>query len=41
MGQKHYYFRIGRDLYWLAVAPQAAQAGLEQLVANGLKVAVQ
>ena len=38
MGQQHYYFRLGRDLYWLAIAPSAAQAGLEELIANGLRV---
>lgn len=39
MGQKHYYFRIGRDLYWLAVAPAAADASLDELVSNGLRTA--
>ena len=38
MGQQHYYFRIGRDLYWLAIAPSLAQAGLGELIANGLRV---
>ena len=39
MGQKHFYFLVGGDLYWLAIAPDLAQAGLNELVANALAVA--
>ena len=37
MGQKHYYFRVGRDLYWLAIDPEPAQAGLQELVDNAVQ----
>lgn len=39
MGQKHYYFRAGTDLYWLAVIPERASTALGELVANALEVA--
>jgi hypothetical protein len=41
MGQKHYYFRVGRDLYWLAVIPGSAEAALGELLANAREVAAQ
>ncbi len=39
MGQKHYYFRVGRDLYWLAIEPGLGDAGLRELVESGLQAA--
>jgi hypothetical protein len=39
MGQKHYYFRVGRDLYWLAMVPSSGEAALGELVANAREVA--
>jgi hypothetical protein len=39
MGQKHYYFRVGRDLYWLAVDPASAETALDELLANAREVA--
>ncbi len=32
MGQTHYYFLVGTDLYWLAVDPEQAEAILDELV---------
>ena len=32
MGQTHYYFLVGTDLYWLAVDPDQAEAILDELV---------
>lgn len=34
MGQTHYYFLVGSDLYWLAVDPAAAEAVLAELLAS-------
>jgi hypothetical protein len=31
MGQTHYYFRVGTDLYWLAVDPEQAEDALDEL----------
>jgi hypothetical protein len=31
MGQTHYYFLVGTDLYWLAVDPDQAEAVLDEL----------
>lgn len=39
MGQKHYYFRVDKDLYWLAIAPRLGDVGLRELVATGLRAA--
>jgi hypothetical protein len=39
MGQKHYYFRVANDLYWLGIEPALGQQGLEELVRNAKKVA--
>ncbi len=38
MGQKHYYFVAGADLYWLAVAPDLAQPALAELVESAVAV---
>ena len=35
MGQKHYYFLIGSDLYWLAIDPGLGPSGLDELVRFG------
>lgn len=35
MGQKHFYYLSGRDLYWLAIEPGRAQTGLRELVIFG------
>lgn len=32
MGQTHYYFQVGTDLYWLAVDPDQAEAVLDDLI---------
>lgn len=32
MGQKHYYFIVGSDLYWLAIDPEFAVSGFGDLV---------
>ena len=32
MGQTHYYFLVGTDLYWLAVDPDQAEAVVDELV---------
>lgn len=32
MGQTHYYFLVGTDLYWLAVDPDRAEAVLDDLI---------
>jgi len=32
MGQTHYYFLVGTDLYWLAVDPGQAEAVLSELI---------
>jgi hypothetical protein len=37
MGQKHYYFRVGPDLYWLAIEPARALVGLDELLAGATK----
>lgn len=34
MGQVHYYFRIGRDVYWLGIDPTLAEFGLAELLAS-------
>lgn len=34
MGQRHYYFLVGSDLYWLAVDPAAAETVLSELLAT-------
>jgi hypothetical protein len=34
MGQMHYYFLIGNDLYWLAVDVEAAPAALAEIVSG-------
>ena len=33
MGQKHGYFLIGKDLYWVAMPPASADQGMDELVA--------
>jgi hypothetical protein len=38
MGQKHYYFLIGSDLYWLAIDPSLAVVGFGDLVRFGASV---
>lgn len=35
MGQKHYYFQIGSDLYWLAIDPGLGSSGFDELVRFG------
>jgi hypothetical protein len=35
MGQKHYYFLVGSDLYWLAIDPRLGPSGLDELVRFG------
>ncbi|MHB9149272.1 MAG: hypothetical protein ACYC33_04175 [Thermoleophilia bacterium] len=32
MGQTHYYFQVGTDLYWLAVDPDQAEVVLDDLI---------
>ncbi|HZJ02584.1 MAG TPA: hypothetical protein VFE20_02710, partial [Thermoleophilia bacterium] len=34
MGQRHYYFRSGKDLYWLAAPPAQAEAALQELLTS-------
>ncbi|MHB0980887.1 MAG: hypothetical protein ACYC5Q_12600 [Thermoleophilia bacterium] len=34
MGQVHYYFLSGRDVYWLAIDPALAESGLGELLAS-------
>ncbi len=34
MGQRHYYFRSGTDLYWLAAPPAQAEAALQELLTS-------
>jgi len=34
MGQTHYYFLVGSDLYWLGVDPAAAEVALAELLAS-------
>lgn len=34
MGQMHFYFQLDRRVVWLAVSPQFAEQGLEELVRN-------
>lgn len=35
MGQKHYYFLVGSDLYWLAIDSGLGPSGLNELVRFG------
>ena len=35
MGQKHYYFLVGSDLYWLAIDPGIAASAFDELVRFG------
>ncbi len=37
MGQTHYYFRVGTDLYWLAVDPEQAEPVLDQLIGSAVE----
>lgn len=37
MGQKHFYFRVDTDLYWLAIGADRAEAGLSGLIAAARK----
>lgn len=37
MGQSHFYFQVNKDIYWLAISPALAPAGLDELVADAQK----
>lgn len=37
MGQKHFYFQVDTDLYWLAISADRAEAGLSELIAAAQK----
>jgi hypothetical protein len=37
MGQKHFYFRLDADVYWLAISADRAEAGLSELIAAARK----
>lgn len=37
MGQKHFYFQVDTDLYWLAIGADRAEAGLSELIAAAQK----
>lgn len=39
MGQVHYYFLVGSDLYWLAVDPATAEAVLAELLVSARETA--
>jgi len=39
MGQKHYYFLVGSDLYWIAVDPAVAEAVVAELLGNARSAA--
>lgn len=39
MGQRHYYFLVDRDLYWLATAPGGAEVVLAEMLANAQRAA--
>jgi hypothetical protein len=38
MGQKHYYFLVATDLYWLGIAPALSEAAFTELLDNARKV---
>jgi hypothetical protein len=39
LGQRHFYFMIGGDVYWLAIDPELADAGLSEMTAQALAAA--
>lgn len=39
MGQSHFYFQMNKDIFWLAIGPTLATAGLDELVADAQKEA--
>lgn len=39
MGQRHYYFLVDRDLYWLATDPAGAEVVLAEVLANAQRAA--
>lgn len=32
LGQRHFYFRLGNRVYWLAVNPESADPGLQEII---------